>query len=387
MKNYTKVVKTILKITLGIVLGLVFSFVTIVCLEILLPKPNPFRMEGLNLWCIGPVIAGWLFLMLWLFLRRPSSKNIQTNGVEDLPLSVLELIDAIIDAMRYRKNVRAEVRQELTDHFTDALADCESEQQKQERIKELIEAFGDVELLATLIRRGKKRCQPLWRKVLSHIPHTIAVLILLLVLYIGWFFTGKPEISRNYLEIFNQQVRPVADESQNAWPYYEQAAQCYIKPKILNIETDSLEAEDKEKSYDEEDFVKFEDSPRNLQILSQQEQRILEQWLADNQQAINYILQGNQKPYYWRSYSCGEEGPTEMIGVLIPNLSELRNLGRLLCWQGLTEAHQGKFKNAGKSVCESYLLGQHIRGQNTTLIEQLVAMAVEGLCLQKPCEA
>ena len=60
----------VLKIIAGIVLGLVFSFVTIVCLEVLLPKPNPFRKEGLNLWLTAPIIAGWLFLILWLLLRK-----------------------------------------------------------------------------------------------------------------------------------------------------------------------------------------------------------------------------------------------------------------------------------------------------------------------------
>ncbi|MBL7215952.1 MAG: hypothetical protein ISS71_09770 [Phycisphaerae bacterium] len=354
MKNHANIVKTIFKIILGIVLGLVFSFVTIVCLEITLPKPNPFRKDGLNLWLVGPLIAAWLFFMLWLILRRPSSKNIQTQGIEHLPESVSELIDAIIDTMRYRKSVRAEVRQELTDHFTDALKNCENEQQKQERIKELIEAFGDVELLATLIRRGKKRCQPLWRKILTHIPHTIGVLILLLVFYLGWFFTGKPEISRNYLEVFNQQVRPVADENQNAWPYYEQAAQNYVKSKVINIKTGSLEVEAQEQHYDEENFIKFDDSPRSLEKLSQEQRQILEQWLSDNRQVLDLALQGNQKPYCWRNYSCGEETPTEMIGVLIPNLSVLKGLGRLLCWQGLTEAHQGEFEKAGKSLCESY---------------------------------
>ena len=54
----------ILKVISGIILGLVFSFVTIVCLEILLPKPNPFRKEGLNLWLTAPIIAAWVFFML-----------------------------------------------------------------------------------------------------------------------------------------------------------------------------------------------------------------------------------------------------------------------------------------------------------------------------------
>ena len=128
----------ILKIITGVILGLVFSFLTIVCLEIVLPKPNPFRAEGLNLWLTAPIVAAWVFFLLWLLLRKPTAKKNHTPGIELLPESSSELIDGIIDTMKYRRSVCADVRQELTDHFTDALADCETDDKKQQASKELI---------------------------------------------------------------------------------------------------------------------------------------------------------------------------------------------------------------------------------------------------------
>ncbi len=372
----------ILKIIVGIILGLVFSFLTIVCLEIFLSKPNLFGKLSLNLWLVGPIVACWLFVSLWLMLKKPSTKKIQTPGIENLPESISVLIDAIIDTMRYKQSVRAEVRQELADHFIDALADCDDDAQKQECAKKLIEAFGDTQLLGTLIRRGKKRCRPLWQKILSRIPHAIGISILLLVLYIGWFFTGKPEISTNYLEIFNQQARPVVDDNLNAWSYYEQAAQNYVKRGTINKDTGSFVSDEERiqtQDYSKEDFIELDSSPRSLKTLSKPELKILEQWISDNHQAIDLIGQGNQKPYYWRNYSCDDEDSTEIINVMLPDLSELRDIGRLFCWHAMGSADKGNFDNAFNHLFECYLLGQHVRGQNTTLIEQLVGIAIENL--------
>jgi hypothetical protein len=376
---------TIIKILLGIVIGLALSFVTIVCLEILLPKPNPFRKEAVNLWLVAPIIAGWLFVMLYLMLRKPSSKTIQTAGTKDLPASIAELVDGIIDAMRYRKSIRAEVRQELTDHFTDALADCQDEQERQECIKALIEEFGDSELLGILIRRGKKRCQPVWAKILTHIPHAIGVLILLLIFYVGWFVTGKPQISTNYITVFNQQVRPSVDDNMNAWPYYEQAAHNYVPPKRLNPDTGELIAEDQKEQFPPDQYEKFitlDISPENPHGLSPAERIILDQWLADNRHTMELIRQGNQKPHYWRTYACGDEETAEMISVLLPELNELKRLTQSLCWQAFIEASRGDFNNAFDSTFQAYSLGDHLRGQNTTIIEQLVAISIKAISSQ-----
>jgi hypothetical protein len=361
----SKVIFKTFKIIVGILLGLLCSFATIVTLEILLPDPNPFRRDGLNLWLTAPIITGWLFLFLWILFRKPTSqsKNIQTNGINDLPPSVSDLIDAIIDSMRYRKNERADVRQELCDHFTDALSDCENEQEKTETIKEMLAEFGDIELLGKLIRRGKKRCQPLWRKVLTHTPHAVGITILLLIVYTGWFFTGKPDINTDYLAIWNQRVRPTVDESQNAAPFYQQAADIYSE--------DAMDAWMKthEEAFDEE--------PRSLTKLAADEREHLNQWILANEKPLNLIKQGIQKPYYWRTYATGEGNSNELIAILLPNFTEYMGLARILCWQSLIQAEQENFQDAFDLSFQSYIFGSHNRGKHSTLIEQLVAMRIQ----------
>ena len=80
---------------------------------------------------------------------------------DNLPTCAAEFIKFVIKKMRYRKNVRAEVMAELAAHFEDELKECKTDQEKQQKAKQLITDFGDVKLLAVLLRRAKKRCRPL----------------------------------------------------------------------------------------------------------------------------------------------------------------------------------------------------------------------------------
>ena len=281
----------------------------------------------------------------------------------DLPQVVVDFIDSVIKAMKYRKSVRSDVRQELTCHFIDALANCENEQHKQQMAQELIAGFGDIKLLGKLLRRAKKRCRPLWRTMVARTFQLIGICFLLLVLYIGWFFTGKPIITTNYVEIMNQQVRPLADENQNAWPFYKEAAE-----KRVEYE-------------DQKEEEKFDFSPRRISTLSKQDRQIIQKSISDNLESLELIRQGNRKPYYWQVYDTGESETNEMMAVLMPHLSDYRDLSRLMCWQGLLSAEQGNFEKAFDELLEAYSFGQHLRGQKTTLIEQLVAMAIEGMSM------
>src|SRR4030043_208410 len=81
--------------------------------------------------------------------------------IKNLPCCACEFIETVVKKMRYRKKVRRDVQAELEAHFEDELKDCKTDEQK---ARQLISEFGDVKLLAVLLRRAKKRCRPLWRK-------------------------------------------------------------------------------------------------------------------------------------------------------------------------------------------------------------------------------
>ncbi|MCE5185865.1 MAG: hypothetical protein LLF76_07040 [Planctomycetaceae bacterium] len=282
----------------------------------------------------------------------------EKDDITMLPPIVQQYIEAVIRRMGYRRSVQDDVREELTAHFVDALHGCGDEKERQKRAQELIAGFSDVKLLGTLIRRGKKRCRPWWRTMVARVFQTLGVLVLLFILYIAWFFSGKPIITTNYLEVMNNEVRPVADESQNAFPYYQKAIDSYV-------------------GYDEKTF---EDTLRPVSQLSQPERQILTDWLSRNTDTISLLRQGNVKPYYWRTYSTGSN-TTELIALLIPDLKNFKELSSLLCWQALANAGQGNLAEAFDAAFESYNLGMHLRSKNI-LIEQLVAIAIEARSTQ-----
>jgi len=289
----------------------------------------------------------------------------------NVPAVVTDYIDAIIKKMRYRKKVRAEVRRELADHFADALAGCNNDDERNAQAQAMIEEFGDAMLLGVLLRRAKKRCRPLWRTLIVRAFQMVGILFMMLILYIGWFFSGRPIITTNYLEVMNSQVRPVADDNQNASPFYRKAIDAFVLPPTLPPADDpSLPPELQPAAPEVLDI-----SPRPLATMTSQEKQFLADWLAANEQSETLIRQGNRKPYYWQTYSTNSE-TSELMGVLLPDLADYRRLANLLCMKALWQAQHGQLNDSLDTVLESYQFGRHLHNKNI-LIEQLVAIAIK----------
>lgn len=99
-----------------------------------------------------------------------------------LPACAIEYIKLVVSKMRYRKKVRQDVQAELAAQFEDELKDCATDEEKEQKAEKLITEFGDVKLLAVLLRRAKKRCRPIWRKMVARTFQTVKVVILCLIL-------------------------------------------------------------------------------------------------------------------------------------------------------------------------------------------------------------
>ena len=168
----------------------------------------------------------------------------------DLPVAAVEFIDRVVKSIRYRRKVRLEVRDELFDHFCLGLSECSTVEEKEAGVKEMIEEFGDIKMLATLIRRGKKRCRPLWKKVFIRSLQGVCVFVLCFILYSFWFFTGKPNPTVDYLAVFNEYAKPEISDESNAWPYYEKAISLYVEPdeKINNVTSEFTGLSEEERS-------------------------------------------------------------------------------------------------------------------------------------------
>jgi hypothetical protein len=283
------------------------------------------------------------------------------------PQIVLAYIEQVIRNVKYRYKIRQEVKTELLAHFEDALRGVKDDADRQKKAEDLIRDFGDAKVLAVLIRRGKKRCRPLWQKAIIRSFHAAGLLFLLLILYIGWFFTGKPVITTNYVDKLNQWVRPVADENQNARPFYEEAVAEYKKPDVPDVND-------------------FKLSPQKLTGLEDSQRVVVEKWISDNQKAMDLICQGNQKPYYWSVYSVEksqQDGMPKMVEVIIPDLKNYKELARLLCWRAYQEAQKGKSEKAFNDLMTAYDFGRHIRmASGSVLVEQLAGFGIESMACQ-----
>jgi hypothetical protein len=266
----------------------------------------------------------------------------------ELPRCAAEYIDLVVRKMGYRRKVRAEVREELAGHFEDALRGITDEQERVERAMAIIKGFGEAKVLATLIRRGKKRCRPMWVKVLIGCFQAVSIAIFALVGYIVLLLTGKPYISIDYVAQLNKMVRPVADESLNATPYYDRAG------ALLSPEPNDLPNP-------------WRDQATASQLAAGRE------WVAGNAAAIEEVCKGNEKPYAWETYSTSDGS---MMAVKMPNLVSRKSLSSLLSWKAWLDAQDGNCGGAFENVRQCYLLGQHMEAKGT-LIEQLVAAALE----------
>jgi hypothetical protein len=329
-----------------------------------------------------------------------------------LPDSAAAFISRVIKKMRYRKKVRSEVMAELTAHFEDEFKDCKTDEEKEQKAQQLITDFGDLKLLAILLRRAKKRCRPLWRTVVARIFQAVGVLILCFIFYVVWFLSGKPAITTNYVAEFNKIVRPAADESLNAAPLYLKAVDL-----IEELSDDFLLFfAQNQKAIVDKEFTRFADLAGKIdRVLSNRERRnfqeerkdvqdevytvlsrflgkryneltvekrnIARKWIQEHNDALELVIEGSRRPYYWQTYKSNDDNPGEMINVIMPNLSGLRKLARALIWRSQLRAEQGRFKDAFDHAKSCYRFGQQVRGDKT-LIEQLVGIAIEALAVQ-----
>jgi len=340
-----------------------------------------------------------------------SRSKARQPSLEHLPAAIAEFVSLVVKKMRYRRSVRADVMAELAAHFEDALKDCTTDDERNQRAKQLIDDFGDVKLLGVLLRRAKKRCRPLWRTVAARTLQTIGLLIVFLIIYLIWFLTGEPKITVDYVAQLNRMVHPAADESLNAAPLYRQAAQLYGEPsddflrffaenneqirdedsphrdrRIAN-EIDRLFSDDRPaEANKKKQEIKAAVKNRLRELMSKRyrnstggERKFAARWLQENEQALELVVTGTKKPYYWPRYDK-TVGVTGLMwdNIQMPHLSNFRDWAVALGCRASLRAESGLYSQAFADAEACYRLGQQVK-QHGTIIEQLVGIAVESV--------
>jgi len=260
-KMKSPVLRILVATSIGLLTGMVLEYIAL--------------WAGFPIFLISGVLVGvssgiTIEVIRYNRLMRHSFLKDKGLDLERLPAGSAEFIKLVIKKMRYRENVRSDVLAELISHFEDGLKDCKTDQEKEQAAQRLITGFGDVKLLAVLLRRAKKRCRPLWRTVVARTFQTVGVLILCLIFYAVWFSTGRPTISVDYLALINQMNRPEVRDEDNAWPHYEKAMALYVEPdqRVFKL-TGRPRREFKRKLY-------FSD-------LDKDKQEKIHQWLKENE--------------------------------------------------------------------------------------------------------
>ena len=84
----------------------------------------------------------------------------EAQEARPLPALAVDFIEHVVGQMNCRRGLREEVRRELAAHFEDGLQHCATEEARTAAARELVDEFGDGALLAELLQRGKRRCEP-----------------------------------------------------------------------------------------------------------------------------------------------------------------------------------------------------------------------------------
>jgi len=292
-------------------------------------------------------------------MRKKESKR---SSFENVPAFAAKFIKLVIKKMRYRRKVRRDVRAELIAHFEDELRDCVNNREKEQKAEQLIAGFGDPKLLAVLMRRAKKRCRPIWKKVLVRGLQVFGIIFLYLLICFSPLIIGRPTIKVNYADWLNEFEQADRDAADNARSYYEKADELYVEmPEWLT----------KGKAKWPTDF-------NDVQLLS------LVSWLEDNQKSLEALRAAAQYQYYWRHYKKSGEG--KLAETLMPDIMEplrdYRHLAFAMRWQIRYEAYSGDTDEALRDCVVLVKFGDHLHGHGL-LIEQLVGIAIEAIALDE----
>jgi len=183
------------------------------------------------------------------------------------------------------------------------------------------------------------------------------------IVYLGWFLSGKPAPSVNYIAVLNQMSRPEIAEKDNAWPHYEKAIAALVEPN------DELELQPALGEFNRPIY-------RSLSTLPVETRAAISQWVESNEAALREFKTAAAMPYCLRSYATDPNMRDPWVmGVVLPHLSPLRSLGRLSIWRSRIDLERGDTRQAVEDCLAVARAGRHWQ-RSGILIEQLVGLAL-----------
>jgi hypothetical protein len=136
-------------------------------------------------------------------------------SLAELPPDLAAAVRQVVNRSRLWRREKVDVAAELIAHFQDGLAAGRTP-------AELLQAFGDSQALAQLIRRAKRRGRPIIWHAWRYAWMSVTAVFLLYVTAGLWMATRRPSVNTDYLADFNKPAIDVP-EGQRAWPLYRDA--------------------------------------------------------------------------------------------------------------------------------------------------------------------
>ncbi len=296
-----------------------------------------------------------------------------------LPPALTAVIERVIRGTRLWPSEKRDVRAELESHFREGLIELADEGLPLDAsIQVLCESFGNPDMAARLIRRGKKRGRPMLWKIAISITGTIVGLLAAGGGYAAYLKYGKPNPSVDYLAELNEPTELIS-EAQRAWPSLRAAILAFEPMPQALTDANGAAMRPGDEQWPE-----------------------VQEWLAKNRPLMAELRDAASKPYYGFIY--GGDDTTEflkalairnrtgdiaqsiaeneadplaprLISILLPHLAEIRGVSRFLVLNARDHAANGQWESAWESLELCHRLGITMF-QGKTLIEQLMGVAV-----------
>ncbi len=277
-----------------------------------------------------------------------------------LPEPLGGLVLETVRRARLWKGERADVAGELVAQFRDGL-------DRGATPADLAAAFGPVAPAAKLIRRAKRRARPLaWRLTREAARVAAAGTALLLVLYAILairFFTGSPVFSRDYLAELNQSALAVPS-AERAWPLYRSAL---LSIGALPDDLDLSARPGSEAWAAAADFV-----AAHAGALAKAREAAARPGLGF---VVGYGI-AEEDSDLWPEQPVAEPAGLDDRGlmfVLLPQLHELRVMGRMLAVEAMAAADRGDAATSAADVEAMLGIAEHT-AETPALIGDLVVM-------------
>lgn len=291
-----------------------------------------------------------------------------------LPQALAELIRRVVHKARLWPSERRELMAELESHFREGLIElAQNGESLEESIGVLRDGFGDPDLTARLIRRSKKRGRPMIWKIFAT---TVLVLVAAAAAgggYLAYVSIGTPTPTVDYIAKINEPLQRIP-ESDRAWPILREALlQFRPFPAELEPTRQSLPRPGEEKWPAALAWV--ESNRPIVSKLKEAAQKPVLGYVYDNQQMLEFMRQ--RAAMTGKAFEEHAEDPMAppTLGVLLPYLSELREVGRFLVLDARDQLTRGDFSAACQSLDIVHRLGAQLFARQT-VIEQLVGTAM-----------